>query len=90
MKKINNDSTSMDCDFSYYNAKIINVPIKLRGYIKEIWLEDMTLTSFASETSFDEDDSISLSTAKKALLIFHNDIKLVISNSEWCSLNLFK
>ena len=67
-----------ESDFNYNNAckVIIN-----DGSIKCIWFEN------CQAQEIDEDNSLSLSDGECALIEFTNGKKMLITNSEWCSLN---
>lgn len=65
-------------DFNYSRASKVEVN---DGCIKCIWLEDSEITEFDSR------NAVRLTDEGFALLEFENGKKMLITNSEWCSLN---
>jgi hypothetical protein len=54
------------------------------GFINTIWLEDDNWDSTLGVS--DDNTEVSLQTAGKALIEFANGKRILITNSEWCSL----
>ncbi|HUW07836.1 MAG TPA: hypothetical protein VMW01_16440 [Williamwhitmania sp.] len=65
-------------DFNYTRAAKIDVS---DGCVKCIWLER------SKETEFDNENSVRLTDGENALIEFENGKKMIITNSEWASLN---
>ena len=65
-------------DFSYNGASKVEIN---DGCIRCVWLE------CSKDTTLDEDDSLILSTGCSALIEFENGKKMIVTNSEWASLN---
>lgn len=67
-----------ETDFNYNGASKIEVN---DGSINCIWLE------MSNITELDNENSIYLTDGGFALIEFSNGKKMIITNSEWCSLN---
>lgn len=67
-------------DFIYYGASKIKIN---DGCIICIWLEDSKIRNL------DNENSVNLTDGRNALIEFSNGKKMIINNSEWCSLNWF-
>ena len=65
-------------DFNYKSASKIEIN---DGCVKCIWLEN------SNKFKLDSDNSVMLSDSSNALIEFENGKKMIITNSEWCSLN---
>ncbi len=65
-------------DFNYYGASKVEIN---DGCIKYVWLEDSDVTER------DADNSLSLTDGSNALIEFANGKKMIVTNSEWGSLN---
>ena len=78
---ITNKLIEIDEDFDLQKAykKQIN-----DGFINTIWLEDGNWDSTLGVS--DDNTEVSLQTAGKALIEFDNGKRILITNSEWCSL----
>lgn len=64
-------------DFNFNNASLKKVS---DGCIDQIWLED-------SEQTEIKDNCITLNDGSNALIEFTNGRKMIITNSEWSSMN---
>lgn len=67
-----------ETDFNYHEASKIELN---DGSINCIWLES------SNTNELDIDNSVSLADGGYALIEFSNGKKMIITNSEWCSLN---
>ena len=76
-------------DFDFVKAVKIEVPETWNDIIKEVWLEMNPSYSILDSTYTILNDELNLNTARDALIIFNNNQKLLISNSEWCTLIFF-
>ena len=65
-------------DFDYTRASKIDVS---DGCVKCVWLEE------SKTTKLDEDNNVMLTDGYNALIEFENGRKMIITNSEWVSLN---
>lgn len=71
-----------DFDFSNTYKKDIN-----DGFINRIWLEDEDWDSTVGVS--DDNKEVTLQTAGDAVIEFANGKRILIRNSEWCSLKIF-
>lgn len=71
-----------DFDFSNTYKKEIN-----DGFISRIWLEDEDWDSTVGIS--DDNKEVTLQTAGDAVIEFSNGKRILIRNSEWCSLKIF-
>ena len=65
-------------DFNYKASSKIEIN---DGCVKCVWLE------YSKITKFDNEGRVMLHNGDNALIEFENGRKLIITNSEWCSLN---
>ncbi|MDH4127118.1 MAG: hypothetical protein OEV44_00080 [Spirochaetota bacterium] len=63
--------------FNYLTASMIEIN---DGCIKCIWLE------YSNTNEFDNEGCVMLNNGDNALIEFENGKKMIITNSEWCSL----
>jgi hypothetical protein len=71
----------MEEEFNYNSAKQIQIN---DGFIKCVWLEYIT----EPYSSTPKDNEVSLYDGCGALIEFENGRKILITNSEWCSLKI--
>ena len=69
---------TLEEDFNYKAASKIE---KNDGCVKCIWFEHSEITKF------DDGGCAMLSDGENALIEFENGKRMIITNSEWCSLN---
>jgi len=67
-------------DFNYNGSSKVEIN---DGCINCIWLEN------SNTKDLDNDKSVRLTDGHNALIEFSNGKKMIITNSEWCSLNWF-
>jgi len=76
-------------NFDFSKAVRVVVPESWKNTIKEIWFEFYEQMDYWREYDLFKDNMIDLADAGLALIVFHNNEKLLISNSEWCTLMFF-